>query len=216
MKLINQEITLVEQDIQCKNFMLGKLSVIIYIKPKNKFMNTKIISFVLLLNFYQLTIFSQNIECCEIQYHKVNNIEYALFPQCPSNNVPRWFEYAKAPLISDVLKADSLAFIYIKNLKELRNQGFDNCPIIKDNWDSYYRQVICYIKKKNKRRYDEIIYISYIHKSQIEEFEKYLNSIYYSYGNWKKYWFSVNGGCSKYFHIFYDVRKKKIVGFVVN
>ena len=95
-------------------------------------------------------------------------------------------------------------------------QGYDNCPVIKDNWTNYCRQVICYLEQKGKRRYDEIIEIQYIHNSEIAEFKE----DYELYGtfetDFKKTWISVSGGCSFYFHITYNVTKNKIVGFIVN
>ena len=96
------------------------------------------------------------------------------------------------------------------------NQGFDGCPIIKDNWSDYGRQVISYLEKTGRKKYDEIIEIQYIHNSEIVQFKK----DYELYGtfefNWRKTWLYAFDGCSFYFHIYYNVNKGKIVDFVVN
>ena len=154
---------------------------------------------------------------CEVKYYKIDSIEYAIFPKLSKYVMNDTYpQYTKSVPIAKVLQVDSLAFEFVKKQKYMPNQGFNGCPIIKENWRNYCRQVICYLDKKGKRKYDEIIRIQYIHIERVKEFEK----IYKLYGgfetNWKKQWIYVNGGCSFIFHIFYDVKKGKIVDFIVN
>jgi hypothetical protein len=155
---------------------------------------------------------SYNMEC-EVKYYKIDSIEYAIFPKLPKQS--EFYKYTKSVPIAKVLQVDSLAFEFVKKQKYIPSQG-DGCPIIKEEWGNYCRQVICYLDKKGKRKYDEIIQIQYIHITEIKELEK----LHKQYGmfevNWKKNWICVWDGCSFYFNIFYDVRKGKVVDFIVN
>ncbi len=174
-------------------------------------------------------IFCQDTICIEelIKYYNlhynINNIEYVIFPKCPddyltSNNYYTSHIYANYNIVSidKVLEIDSLAFEFVKKQKKMPNQGFGNCPIIKDNWENYCRQVICYIEKKGRRKYEEIIQINYIHNSEILQFKK----DYELYGtfetDFKKSWIEVLDGCSFFFNIYYNVTKNKIDKFIVN
>lgn len=151
-----------------------------------------------------------------VKYYNINNIEYALFSKYPDYLVNDTYpEYTKIVSIDKILEVDSLAYDFVKKQKKMPNQGFNNCPIIKDNWGNYCRQVICYLVKKGKRKYDEIIQINYIHNSEIAQLKKDYD-LYGFDSNWKETWLYVSGGCSLYFHIYYDITKEKIVDFIVN
>ncbi|NLL28883.1 MAG: hypothetical protein GX259_08800 [Bacteroidales bacterium] len=175
------------------------------------------------LNFLLIYLFSWQVLCqqdsafCGVKYYNINNIEYAIFSKFPEYLVNDTYpEYTRFVSIDKVLLVDSLAFEFVKKQKHLPNQGFDDCPIIKDNWTNYCRQVICYLKKKGRRKYDEIIRIQYIHTSKIQQFEKDFQ-LYGTFGiDWKRRWMYVCDGCSFYFNVFYNDSKRKIVGFVVN
>lgn len=152
-----------------------------------------------------------------VKYYNINNVEYALFSRYPDYLIYKTSpEYTKIVSIDKVLEVDSLALEFVKKQKTELYQGYDDCPIIKDNWANYCRQVICYLEKKGRRTYDEIIRIQYIHNSEIVRFK----DDYELYGtfetDFKKTWISVSGGCSFYFNIYYNVNKGKIVDFVVN
>lgn len=110
------------------------------------------------------------------------------------------------PSVSEVLCVDSLAFRYVerKNKKGLKQQNSENCPIIHENRNNYYRQVAGYIDPKSG---DEIIYINYFWKELAKD--KFHNT-------WLEEWLVVWGGCSKYWLIEYNRRKKKIVNFSIN
>ena len=150
------------------------------------------------------------------KYYNINNIEYVLFSKYPDYLINETYpEYTKFASIDKVLEVDSLAFEFMKKQKHMPNQGFNDCPVIKDNWSDYCRQVICYLKKKGRRKYDEIIQINYIHNSKIAQFKKDYD-LYGFESNWKETWLYVLGGCSFYFRIYYDVNKRKIVGYTVN
>ena len=150
------------------------------------------------------------------KYYNINNIEYVLFSRYPDYLINETYpEYTKITSIDKVLKVDSLAYEYVKKQKHMPGQGYNDCPIIKDNWENYGRQVICYLEKKGKRKYDEIIQINYIHNSEIAQLKKDYD-LYGFDSNWKETWLYVSGGCSFYFHIYYNVNKGKIVDFVVN
>ena len=183
-------------------------------------------SFVFLFSsqiFCQDTICVEELKKYYNLHYNINNIEYVILPKCPdsyltSNKYYTSHVYANYNIVSidKVLEIDSLAFEFVKKQKLMPSQGYDGCPIIKDNWSDYCRQVICYLKKTGRRKYDEIIQIQYIHNSEIVSFEEG----YELYGileiDFKRTWIEVAGGCSFFFNIYYDVNKRKIVAFVVN
>ena len=193
-------------------------------------MKIKICVFFSLVFLFSSQIFCQDTICVEELkkyynlHYNINNIEYVIFPKCPdsyltSNKYYTSNIYANYNIVSidKVLEIDSLAFEFVKKQKTEIYQGSDDCPIIKDNWSNYCRQVICYLKKKGKRKYDEIIEIYYIHKDEIAEIRR-IDELYGKTieDDWEKVWLYVCGGCSFYFHIYYNVNKRKIVDFVVN
>lgn len=152
----------------------------------------------------------QNTFCDDVKYYNINDVEYVIFSKYEyfvNKSYPE-YKYTKFASIDKVLEVDSLAFVFVKRQKNMPNQGFDGCPIIKDSWEDYCRQVICYLEKKGRRKYDEIIRIQYIHNSEIAHIEDKID--------WKKNWVFYRGGCSLFFNISYNVSKRKIVDFVVN
>ena len=175
-------------------------------------------SFVFLFSsqiFCQDTICVEELKKYYNLHYNINNIEYVIFPQCPdgyltSNKYYTSNKYANYNIVSidKVIEVDSLAYEYVKKQKHMPNQGFDGCPIIKDNWSDYGRQVIYYLEKTGRKKYDEIIEIQYIHNSEIAHIEDKID--------WKKNWVFYRGGCSLFFNISYNVSKRKIVDFVVN
>lgn len=159
--------------------------------------------------------------CCYTEVFEYKGNEYVIFPRpahYPSENpdYPSSFYYfSRPPKKEEVIYVDSLAFEYVKKQKRLPNQGFPNCPIIKDNWNDYYRQAVCYLDEGYRRK-REIIEIRYIRKEVALETERDFEQYMQSSWNWKENWDKTLGGCSAHFSIYYDVRKDKIVSFIVN
>jgi len=181
---------------------------------------------IIICFFFSLQIYAQedsssyevksyNMEC-EVKYYKIDSIEYAIFPKLSKYVMNDTYpQYTKPVPIAKVLQVDSLAFEFVKKQKHIPSQGFNGCPIIKENWGNYCRQVICYLEKKGKRKYDEIIRIQYIHIEEVKEEERIQQYTTFEV-NWKKKWVHINGGCSFIFNIFYDVKKGKVIDIVVN
>lgn len=170
----------------------------------------------LFIILFSLEVFCQENVSGDVKYYKINNIEYVLFSKYSGLILNGTYpEYTKFASIDNVLKVDSSAFEFVKKQKHMPSQGFGGCPIIKDNWANYGRQVACYLEKKGRKKYEEIIQINYIHNSEIAQFEKE----YELYGiefNWKKEWLYMLDGCSFYFQVYYNVNKGKVVEFSVN
>ena len=119
--------------------------------------------------FYLVRRFSVRTQKYYNLHYNINNIEYVIFPQCPdgyltSNKYYTSNKYANYNIVSidKVIEVDSLAYEYVKKQKHMPNQGFDGCPIIKDNWSDYGRQVISYLEKTGRKKYDEIILVRHI------------------------------------------------------
>ncbi len=107
--------------------------------------------------------------------------------------------------VQEVLKIDSLVKLFIDSQsveKGLVQQGFDGCPVISKAWKDYYRQVIKYEDEESGH---QIIWIQYVHKSQVD-----INP------NWKENWVIVFGGCSYYWRVKYDIDSQRFFSFVIN
>jgi len=111
--------------------------------------------------------------------------EYALYINDAADE--RWL-----PSKSQIENAENCIRMYLKLYVDkhgLTEQGLNNCPIILDNWHTYYRQVIGYINVVDER----VLYINYISPSFITN------------DQWKERWISVIGVCSNQWTVKYNL-----------
>lgn len=103
-----------------------------------------------------------------------------------------------------ILKIDNHAKKYIKRKtrnKQVHGPG-NNCPVIIDEWKNYVRQIYLY---NDQRLGSEVILINYIHVNMLIDHQK-----------WRTEYIKTYGGCSNYWQIKYDLKKKRFLDFVIN
>ena len=165
---------------------------------------------VLLLNV-NFNLFSQNRECdstCtnDAIYIKTNEYEGVILgPKCLKRllikygdtiDAPRW-----TPTMQDIEYAEKLMRKYVtkKSKHHLVNQS-DGCPIIYQNFDKYVRQYYGIFNKKGQK----ILEVNFLWRDSkfIEE--------------WKIKGITILDGCSYFWHISVNMKKKKCFNYSVN
>ncbi|MDD2594121.1 MAG: hypothetical protein PHT45_07260 [Bacteroidales bacterium] len=160
---------------------------------------------VLLLNV-NFNLFSQNRECdstCtnDAIYIKTNEYEGVILgPKCLKRllikdgdtiDAPRW-----TPTMQDIENAEKLIRKYVtkKSKHHLVNQS-DGCPIIYQNFDKYVRQYYGIFNKKGQK----ILEVNFLWRDSkfIEE--------------WKIKGITILDGCSYFWHISVNMKKKNVL-----
>jgi hypothetical protein len=165
---------------------------------------------VLLLNV-NFNLFSQKRECDSVCandaiYVKTDDYEGVIFgPKCLKRllikdgdtiDAPRW-----TPTMQDIENAEKLIRKYVtkKSKHHLVNQG-DGCPIIYQNFDKYVRQYYGIFNKKGQK----ILEVNFLWRDSkiIDE--------------WKIKGIKIFDGCSYYWNINVNMKKKKCLNYSVN
>ena len=174
-----------------------------------------ILFFVIVLFTFSYNLLSQNKNhdsiCEDAIYVKTDDYEGVILgPKCFKFQVVDKFgnnmdfdiyDYKWKPTLNDVTIAEKLIRKYVtkKSKHHLVNQG-DGCPIIYQNFDKYVRQYYGIFNKKGQK----ILEVNFLWRDSkfIEE--------------WKIKGITIFDGCSYYWNISVNMKKKKCFNYSVN
>ena len=169
-----------------------------------------ILFIVIVLFTFSFNLFSQNKNhdsiCEDAIYVKTDDYEGVIFgPKCLKRllikdgdtiDEPRWI-----PTMQDIENAEKLIRKYVtkKSKHPLVNQG-NGCPIIYQNFDKYVRQYYGTYNKKGQK----ILEVNFLWREYAYETE------------WKCVRLMIFDGCSFYWEISVNMKKKKCFDYWVN
>jgi len=153
---------------------------------------------LLVLSLLSISAFSQtNNRIIEGKNYK-GVIFYEANKLRPQDTVSRW---TPSDVEIEELENKLLSFMHKQSKKTIINQG-GNCPIIPENLNKYIRQYAGYFSPKHEK----MIYVNCFWYDEDDRFSK----------GWENKLFQPFDGCSYYWHIHYNLKRKKFFGYSIN